>query len=110
MKDNSILNLIGDARELAQRTLHRRDIGGNLSMYGSLLEFVGLSCFNSSMRPSTKRVIDDIRKSGRKVCMLTGDNIQAGFAVAKRASLFDAQQSAILDLHKNKLMWKRQRT
>lgn len=74
-----------------------------------LFKFVGFACFKTSVRPSTPRVIREIRRSGTKVCMLTGDSAAAALSVAKETGFCDdriCKRIAVLDLSTDhELIW-----
>jgi cation-transporting ATPase 13A1 len=71
------------------------------------LKFVGYACFKTSVRPSTPRVIREIKRSGTKVCMLTGDSAAAALSVAKETGFCDdhlCKRIAVLDLSKDHVL------
>lgn len=73
------------------------------------LKFVGFACFKTSVRPSTPRVIREIKQSGTNVCMLTGDSAAAALAVAKETGFCDdkvCKKIAVLGLGQDhELKW-----
>jgi len=97
--------VVSNARRIAKTDLHI----GSFEQAKSL-EFAGFACFDASIRPSTPRIVEHIRQSGTKVCMLTGDGSAAALAVAKQSSFFDRRQCkkvAILDVNEfSQLQWK----
>ena len=98
--DHSHLNhVLVNAREISQGSLHLSDIEPTRGNGG--IDFVGFSCLHAPMRPSSKRVVNEIRKSGTQVCMLTGDGIEAAFSIAEQAAFFGnrgARKSAVLKI------------
>jgi magnesium-transporting ATPase (P-type) len=79
--------------------LHRSDFeagkeGGNATVG---LEFYGFSCFDASLRPSSRRVIDELHRGGINAIMLTGDAIDAALAVAGKVGLVKESNVAILE-------------
>ena len=93
------------ARQIATGDLHI-----NVFEQAKSLDFAGFACFDASIRPSTPRVIQDIRQSGTKVCMLTGDGSAAALSVAKQSNFFDkniCKRIAVLDTNEfSELQWK----
>lgn len=109
-EDDSILESVERARSLARDKLHRRDVEGGRGLAGfssddsaAALDFVGFACFDASLRPSTGRVLSELRRGGTRVCMLTGDGVDAAVAVARQAGLIpprgDASAVALLEVH-----------
>ena len=97
---------LNKARKLASKRVHFSDIEscGKRDPYS----FAGFGCFGAAIRPSTKRVVSDLRKAGLSVCMLTGDGVDAAMAVAEKAGFFKHNRMgrATLDIdnHRN-LVW-----
>lgn len=99
-----VLKYIAKARK-ASHYLHIGDFEESLT---ASMTFAGFACFDASIRPSTPRVINDIRGSGTDVCMLTGDGTAAALSVARQANFFDNKKGikvAILKVQDNKLVW-----
>ena len=94
------------ARKIASKQVHFNDIES--CDKGELFTFVGFGCFDAAIRPSTKRVVCDLRNAGLNVCMLTGDGVDAAMAVAEKAGFFEHSHMnrATLDIdsHHN-LVW-----
>ena len=76
--DRAVAATISEARTLADQKVHRSSVES-----GDSFDFIGLACFDASLRPSTSRILSQLRNSGIYSCMLTGDNIDAAVAVAK---------------------------
>ena len=82
--------LIQKARNAAQGKISIDDIEKDTSgSYGH----VGFACFDTVIRPSTNRIVRDLRASGTHVLMLTGDAPEAAFAVATSAGFYDNKAS-----------------
>lgn len=82
----SLYRKIQKARVVAQREFHTVDFEN--SLVGSM-DFLGFGCFSASMRPSSPRVIKELRNSGTNVLMLTGDGVSAALTIARSANFFD---------------------
>ena len=96
-------------------SLHRKDFeDGNLNqdfVHENHVHFFGFACFDAAIRPSSKRVLEELRRGGIKSMMLTGDGIDAALAVAKKVGLIRGKTSnvAILDVsdvESETLVWK----
>jgi cation-transporting ATPase 13A1 len=98
------LKYIAKARKAAISNVHVGDFENSLH---ESMNFVGFACFDASLRPSTPRIISDIRRSGTDVCMLTGDGTAAALSVARLANFFDdkCKQIASLQIKKDRLIW-----
>jgi magnesium-transporting ATPase (P-type) len=82
----------------AGTALHRRDFEVQRDNVTLGLEFCGFGCFDAAIRPSSKRVIDELRRGGIKATMLTGDAIDAALAVAWNVGLMDEREVAVLEI------------
>ena len=103
--DTNVLKYVAKARKTATHDLHVGDFEKSLK---ESMTFVGFACFDASIRPSTPRIINDIRGSGTDVCMLTGDGTAAALSVARQANFFDEKRCkkvAILQVKNNQLIW-----
>ena len=103
---NSIsTDIISYSREIAKNKVSINDIE---SIEAGSFHLVGFSCFDTVIRPSSKRVINDLRISGTRVCMLTGDAPEAALSVAKQCGFYDKKSSKniFLDINENGgLVW-----
>ncbi len=97
---------IARARNLAQSSISINDIENTKTGH---FDHVGFSCFDTFLRPSTSRVIRDLRQSGTGVCMLTGDAPDAALSVARQAAFFEksaSKKSYLLDINeKEEVVW-----
>jgi manganese-transporting P-type ATPase len=77
--------------------------------------FAGISCFEASIRPSSPRVVQQLKDAGIGVTMLTGDGIEVAISVANRCHMIPTKNNetnvAILDYNQDteKLFWKQQK-
>jgi len=75
-------------------------------------ELVGFACFDAAVRPSTRRIIQELKAAHINVIMLTGDGVDAAISVADTAGLLSGDGSiAVLDLDdsastESSLVWK----
>jgi magnesium-transporting ATPase (P-type) len=74
-------------------------------------DFVGLACFDAAVRPSTRRIIQELQHANVNVIMLTGDGVDAAISVASTSGLLSGDSIAILDFDKGHnadktLVWK----
>ena len=75
------------------------------------LTFCGFCCFDASIRPSSKRIINELSRGGIKCIMLTGDSVDAALNVARKVNIFKDQKIAMIDsldsdVHgKDSLVW-----
>ena len=79
--------------------LHRSDFeagreGGNTT---TGLKFCGFSCFDAFLRPSSRRVVNELHRGGIQAIMLTGDAIDAALVVARKVGLMKERNVAILE-------------
>ncbi len=100
-----LLKTLSQARYAAKDCIGINHIEDNVSGF----DLVGFSCFDTVIRPSTKRVVKDLRSSGLNVCMLTGDAPEAAFTVAAKCGFYDkfSKRSVLLDTddNNNNLRW-----
>ena len=61
------------------------------------LQFGGFVQFDASIRPSSRRVIEELSAGGIKSIMLTGDAVDAAVTVAWKVGLIKRKQVAILE-------------
>jgi magnesium-transporting ATPase (P-type) len=73
-------------------TLHRSDFEKEN------LEFGGFVRFDASIRPSSRRIIEELNDGGIRSIMLTGDSIDASCTVATKVRLIRERQVAILEV------------
>lgn len=73
-------------------TLHRRDFEKDD------LDFGGFVRFDASIRPSSRRVIEELNDGGIRSIMLTGDAIDAAITVASKVRLIEKRQVAVLEV------------
>jgi manganese-transporting P-type ATPase len=101
--EKSLCRKIRQARIVAQEEFHMHDFENRLT---DRMDFLGFGCFTASMRPSSPRVIKELRDSGTKVLMLTGDGVSAALAIARKANFFDrtCKVFATLDVNKDGTM------
>jgi len=97
--NNEVLLAIKDARHRAQN-LGRNDV----EQHG--FEFIGFGCFVASIRPSTKRIVEELTQAGILVTMLTGDSIEAAISTSKSAGVINNITTAVLDFDGEEWVWK----
>jgi cation-transporting ATPase 13A1 len=71
----------------AQRAATRLIVRDSFECPG--FSFCGFSCFSAVIRPSTPRVIAELKRAKIGVSMLTGDSVDAAVSVARRCRLID---------------------
>lgn len=105
-------DMISHARNAAG-SLHRSSFEGFGEQELPLrsFDFVGFACFDAAVRPSTRRIIQELQHANVNVIMLTGDGVDAAISVASTSGLLFGDSIAVLDfdegLHANKtLVWK----
>jgi magnesium-transporting ATPase (P-type) len=98
--DAQTLLSIDTARSLARDNVHRDVVESFKQSSGSErpLDFVGFACFEAGLRPSTHRIVREIKQAGRHSLMLTGDGVDAAMAVAKEAGILAGAATAVLEL------------
>ena len=105
-KNGLVIEIVSRARKVAQDIISVNDIETTSS---GCFDLIGLSCFDTEIRPSTTRVVRDLRASGINVCMLTGDAPEAALAVARNAGFYNkksTKRNFLLDLNgDNNLSW-----
>ena len=99
------------ARSLAQSSMSINEIES--TAFGHF-DHVGFSCFDTFVRPSSARVIRDLKQSGTEVCMLTGDAPDAALSVAESTQFFEKRATKVsylldLDSKGTKLVWLKNR-
>ena len=80
--------------------LHRNDFEGtreDTDTYANF-DFMGFACFDTAIRRSSSRVINELRHSGIQPIMLTGDAIDAALAVSLKVGLLDEPSVALLEV------------
>lgn len=75
--------------------LHRKDVEVDF------LEFGGFAQFDASIRPSSRRIIEELDAGGIKSIMLTGDAVDAAVTVARKVGLVKRRRIAILEESQN---------
>jgi magnesium-transporting ATPase (P-type) len=115
VSDKELRDVILQARDEAG-TLHRSEFEGfendGTTKTPPSFELVGFACFDAAVRPSTRRIIQELKAAQVNVIMLTGDGVDAAISVADTAGLLLCDDSiAILDLEESptndmKLVWK----
>ena len=74
------------------------------------LNFVGLACFDAFVRKSSLRVVKQLQEGGVRVCMLTGDSLDAGLSSAIDVSIISRQKARKgiieLDIDQNELVYR----
>jgi magnesium-transporting ATPase (P-type) len=76
-----------------------RSLAASLSrsqLENSTFECAGFACFDAAIRPSTRRVLQSLRRGGVHVAMLTGDAMEAAILVAATAGLLDTKMSVVV--------------
>lgn len=89
------LSAIAESLDLAisqSVSLHRNDVESRPLMN------CGFSCFNAAIRPSSRRVINELRGSDMDCIMLTGDSLDAALSVACKIDLVTTKKVAVLEL------------
>lgn len=86
--DDDVEPHLREARRLAQKSLNRSDIEGQSKgiLGGKGMTFVGFACFDAPLRPSSRRVIGELRRSV-KVIILTGDEPYASVEIGKQTGI-----------------------
>jgi cation-transporting ATPase 13A1 len=113
--DEEFQEMIISAREKAG-SLHRIDFEGfdndwTAKKSHPSFELVGFACFDAAVRPSTRRVVQELKAAQVNVIMLTGDGVDAAISVADTAGLLSNTDSiAVLDivssLNGSSLVWR----
>ena len=68
-------------------------------------EFTAFACFIASIRPSTLRIINELKQASIPVTMLTGDSIEVAITTCKTAGIITNVKVAILDVKGKNLVW-----
>jgi magnesium-transporting ATPase (P-type) len=63
-----------------------------------VFDFVGICCFEAPLRRSTCRVVQELKKSGIRSIICTGDSVEAALAVANIVGISNQKNLAILNL------------
>ena len=63
--------------------IHRSDIEGK----GASASFYGFACFNAYTRPSSKRILRELKSGNVHSVMLTGDGMRSALAVASKVGM-----------------------
>ena len=85
--------------------IHRSDIEGKK---GSMT-FSGLACFNAYTRPSSKRILRELKNANVNSIMLTGDGMRSALAVASKVEMLSgAAEIAVLEMSEEseKVQWR----
>jgi magnesium-transporting ATPase (P-type) len=96
--------------------LHRNEIEGHSDDQASGLTFCGFCCFDASLRPSSKRVVNELNRGGINTVMLTGDSLDAAMCVARKVNVIRHKNIAVLETRpdaetgEETLVWKLMRT
>ncbi len=93
--NTSIFKMVKKARSIAKKSIHRDDLERSVSDIAEehsiesecSLEFAGFACFDAPIRPSSSRVVGELKRSGVNVSMLTGDGTDAAIHVAKEVNI-----------------------
>lgn len=93
--------------------LHRNDFEGTRedSDTHANFDFMGFACFDTAIRQSSSRVLNELRRGGIQPIMLTGDAIDAALAVSLKVGLLDEPSVALLEVDesadkKSPLLWR----
>lgn len=94
------------ARSQGER-LHRDDVE-SLDSTGPKFSSCGFSCFDASLRCSSRRIVRELKQGGLACIMLTGDSLDAALNVAKRADIVSTRSIATLELSEpdRKVFWR----
>mgnify|MGYP005847503121 CR=1 FL=1 len=76
-------------------TAKKQDDGGGAS--ASAFDFAGFACYTAGIRPSSKRIINELKRAKIATVMLTGDSIAAAIAVAAKVGIMDDSSVAVLE-------------
>ena len=89
---------VAEAR-VAAKSLHRHDFeDGVAATRGSgQWNVSGFACFETSIRPSSKRVLRELKLAGIKNIMCTGDGMLAAVAVSLKVGLVSTSRIAVFD-------------
>jgi magnesium-transporting ATPase (P-type) len=108
--------MISHARNAAGM-LHRSSFDGVSEQETSLqqsFDLSGFACFDAAVRPSTRRIIQELQHANVNVIMLTGDGVDAAISVAGTAGLLSGDSIAVLDFDERAVettpVWKTMRT
>ena len=85
---------ISAARQRAS-SLHRKDVEVDDLQFGGFVQF------DASIRPSSRRIIEELSAGGITCIMLTGDAVDAAVTVARKVGLINRKQVAILEPKKD---------
>jgi magnesium-transporting ATPase (P-type) len=82
-----------DIRAARQRgsSFHRKDFEIDELQFGGFVQF------DASIRPSSRRIIEELNASGITSIMLTGDAVDAAVNVARKVGLIERKRVAILE-------------
>ncbi|KAL3909483.1 MAG: hypothetical protein SGARI_002575, partial [Bacillariaceae sp.] len=68
----------------------------------------GFACFHAAIRPSSRRVINELRGSDIDCIMLTGDSLDAALSVASKVDLVTTKKVVVLELQgETTLVWRK---
>jgi magnesium-transporting ATPase (P-type) len=81
---------IGEARRRGS-SLHRKDFEVDELHFGGFVQF------DASIRPSSRRIIEELNAGGINSIMLTGDAVDAAVTVARQVGLIKPRRVAILE-------------
>lgn len=102
--EKHILKLVKKLKKKT-RSLSRSFVEQN----GDPLDFVGFACFDAFMRKSSARVIQQLKLGAVRVCMLTGDSVDAGVSAAMDVGIITKRQKQKgvieLDVRKDELIY-----
>ena len=85
--------------------IHRSDIEGKEAS----MTFCGFACFDAHTRPSSKRILRELKNANVQSIMLTGDGMRSALAVASKVEMLSgATKMAILEISEvsGKLQWR----
>ena len=89
--------------------IYQREIGyqnhAHANNATNYLDFAGFACFDAAIRPSSRRVLQELQRGGINTMMLTGDGMAAALAVAQEVGLIRLSEVAILDVVDDNLVW-----
>jgi Cu+-exporting ATPase len=80
-------------KPLADRTRELAGAGKSLVFVAAAGTLVGVAAFADTLKPSSKKAVEELRSMGIKTCMITGDHGDVAAIVAKQVGvdLFEAE-------------------
>lgn len=102
-ENNSINYSKGDDKKYDKNSSFYKNSREFRHIYESDLTFLGFIIIGNKLKTDTKNVIKQLKQSGCKIVMATGDNPLTSISVAKQCSLFDNDIHYLMDVEDNEL-------